>query len=535
MTIVSSIFETITIFLIIPFIKYYFLNQNLNLENYIKIKSDYAKFINNNFLILFISFIFSSFLFRIFTLKLSNKYVYKVASYFSSLAFANILERPFLEIKTANRTEILSLFTSKLNSVISFVFVPFLNIVSSFFLTTLFLSSLFLINYKIAFITIFLIGGLYTFLIFFFKKIIYNNGKEINSLYEPINQVIIESLNNIRDLILYNAKKSAKNNYDKLNNRLLNLQGESQFYHVLPRYFVEFFSLILIIIIALILKKGNDSSIFLPLIGAIAINIQKLVPSAQLLYQSWSSLNGTIVSLKDFSVYLKQQKTIDKPIINELIPKFNSLEICNLTYSYDDNGACIFENFSFNFKSGEIIGVKGLSGSGKSTLIDILMGFLQPNSGEIKINGKNLSNENVLSWQSNISLVPQNIFLLNSSILDNILFGSNNELDNERINEVLVFSQVNQFINSLPNGINFVVGENGAFLSGGQKQRIAIARALYKNSNILIFDEPTSALDEKTTDEFINSIKSLPIGKTIILVSHDNDVIKICDKIIDLT
>jgi ATP-binding cassette subfamily B protein len=334
---------------------------------------------------------------------------------------------------------------------------------------------------------------------------------------------------------LYNAKKSAKNNYDKLNNRLLNLQGESQFYHVLPRYFVEFFSLILIIIIALILKKGNDSSIFLPLIGAIAINIQKLVPSAQLLYQSWSSLNGTIVSLKDFSVYLKQQKTIDKPIINELIPKFNSLEICNLTYSYDDNGACIFENFSFNFKSGEIIGVKGLSGSGKSTLIDILMGFLQPNSGEIKINGKNLSNENVLSWQSNISLVPQNIFLLNSSILDNILFGSNNELDNERINEVLVFSQVNQFINSLPNGINFVVGENGAFLSGGQKQRIAIARALYKNSNILIFDEPTSALDEKTTDEFINSIKSLPIGKTIILVSHDNDVIKICDKIIDLT
>jgi ABC-type bacteriocin/lantibiotic exporter with double-glycine peptidase domain len=146
-----------------------------------------------------------------------------------------------------------------------------------------------------------------------------------------------------------------------------------------------------------------------------------------------------------------------------------------------------------------------------------------------------LSNENVLAWQSNISLVPQNIFLLNSSILDNILFGSNTELDNERINEVLVFSQVNQFVNSLPNGINFVVGENGAFLSGGQKQRIAIARALYKNSNVLIFDEPTSALDKKTTDEFINSIKSLPIGKTIILVSHDNDVMKICNKIIDLT
>lgn len=254
-----------------------------------------------------------------------------------------------------------------------------------------------------------------------------------------------------------------------------------------------------------------------------------------MLYQSWSSLNGTIVSLKDFSVYLKQQKTIDKPIINEFITSFKSLEVCNLTYSYDDNGATIFENFSFNFKAGEIIGVKGLSGSGKSTLIDIIMGFLQPNSGEIRINGMTLSNENVLAWQSNISLVPQNIFLLNSSILDNILFGSNTDLDNERINEVLVFSQVNQFVNTLPNGINFVVGENGAFLSGGQKQRIAIARALYKNSNVLIFDEPTSALDKKTADEFINSIKNLPIGKTIILVSHDNDVMKICNKIIDLT
>lgn len=536
MTIISSVFETVTIFLMIPFIKYYFLNQNIQLGSYLKLKQKYIDFINLNFIYLFISFIIVSFIFRILTLRLSNKHVYKIASYFSSLAFSNILDKSYIEIKTFNRTEILALFTSKLNSVISFVFVPFLNIVSSFFLTTLFLTSLFLIDYRVALVTVFLIGGVYIFLVLLFKRIIYNNGKEINSLYEPINQIIIESLNSIRDLILYDAKKTAKKSYSQLNSKLLNIQGESQFYHTVPRYFVEFFSLILIIILALILKNGSNPEIFLPLMGAIAINIQKLVPSAQLLYQSWSSLNGTLMSLSEFNNYLDvPQNENDKNETLYEIDNFKFVDIIDLSFSYKNDNNNVFKNLNFKINSGDIIGIKGTSGSGKSTLIDIIMGFIKPTDGKIIVNNFELNDNNLKNWQSKISFVPQNIFLLNSSILDNILFGTLLESANNKLDNVLEYSQVNQFLNKLPNGINFIIGENGNLLSGGQKQRIAIARALYKSCDIIIFDEPTSSLDNKTTNEFINALNLIPSDKTIIIVSHDDNLLKICHKIIDLT
>lgn len=536
MTIISSIFETVTIFLMIPFIKYYFLDQVIQFQSFMFFSQKLVDFINYYFLYLFASFIFISFLFRILTLKLSNKYVYKVASYFSSLAFSNILEKPYIEIKTLNRTEILALFSSKLNSVISFVFVPFLNIVSSFFLTILFLTSLFLIDYRVALVTIFLIGGVYVFLVLLFRRIIYNNGKEINSLYEPINQIILESLNSIRDLILYDAKKNAKKSYEQLNKKLLNIQGESQFYHTLPRYFVEFFSLILIILLALILKNGSNPTVFLPLIGAIAINIQKLVPSAQLLYQSWSSLNGTLVSLKEFNNYLDMPKSRINTNDNLFhVGNFKYVEIIDLSFSYGKDNNYIFKNLNFKINNGDILGIKGISGSGKSTLIDIIMGFINPTSGKIIVNDIELTYDNLNNWQSIISFVPQNIFLLNSSIVDNILFGTSSNLVNSKLEVVLESSQVNQFLDKLPNGINFIIGENGNLLSGGQKQRIAIARALYKSCEIIIFDEPTSALDKKITNDFIDAIKLIPSDKTIIIVSHDDHLLNICNKIIDLT
>jgi len=535
MTIISSIFETVTIFLMIPFIKYYFLDQVIQFQSFMFFSQKLVDFINYYFLYLFVSFIVSSFLFRILTLKLSNKYVYKVATYFSSLAFSNILEKPYIEIKTLNRTEILALFSSKLNSVISFVFVPFLNIVSSFFLTILFLTSLFLIDYRVALVTIFLIGGVYVFLVLLFRRIIYNNGKEINSLYEPINQIILESLNSIRDLILYDATKNAKKSYEQLNKKLLNVQGESQFYHTLPRYFVEFFSLILIILLTLILKNGSNPTVFLPLIGAIAINIQKLVPSAQLLYQSWSSLNGTLVSLKEFNNYLDMPKSRINTNDNLFhVGNFKYVEIIDLSFSYGKDNNYIFKNLNFKIYNGDIVGIKGISGSGKSTLIDIIMGFINPTSGKIIVNDIELTYDNINNWQSIISFVPQNIFLLNSSIVDNILFGTSSNLVNSKLDVVLENSQVNQFLDKLPNGINFIIGENGNLLSGGQKQRIAIARALYKSCEIIIFDEPTSSLDKKITNDFINAIKLIPSDKTIIIVSHDDHLLNICNKIIDL-
>jgi len=218
-----------------------------------------------------------------------------------------------------------------------------------------------------------------------------------------------------------------------------------------------------------------------------------------------------------------------------LIKAFKSkIKIKNLKYKYSEKLNYILNNINLNISKGEFIGIIGSSGSGKSTLVDLLMGLLTPSSGEICIDNINI-NDDKSSWQRKIGYVPQNIFLIDDSIKNNIAFGiEGDKIDELKLNKAIEESQLKAFINSLEIGFETKVGERGAQISGGQLQRIGIARALYNDPEILILDESTASLDTLTENGIMDSINKLKGEKTIIMISHRFSSLKDCDKIYEI-
>ena len=214
----------------------------------------------------------------------------------------------------------------------------------------------------------------------------------------------------------------------------------------------------------------------------------------------------------------------------------SSLELRNLGFSFDNNKDVIRE-FSLIVNKGEKIGIQGTSGRGKSTLFNLMLGFYPLNDGEILIDGVKLTSKNRGEWHKQIGYVPQDVFILDGSIKDNICLSNCIDLDEDKIWAVLKQVNLYDWASSLPCALDTVLGENGAKLSGGQKQRIAIARALYKGASVLFFDEATSALDSKTEEDILNVLQSLCNNYkdiTLFMIAHRDSSLKMCSRIINL-
>ena len=201
-----------------------------------------------------------------------------------------------------------------------------------------------------------------------------------------------------------------------------------------------------------------------------------------------------------------------------------------------DRSIRVLEDLNFKLAAGTSAAIIGASGSGKSTLLDIIMGFLEPQSGEIFVDNIKLDfNQNVSKWQANISLIPQRIYLSDSSIISNIAFGiEESQIDVNKVIEVIKLSQLDQYVNTLPDKYEFRVGEDGKNLSFGQRQRIAIARALYRDSDLLVIDEGTSALDQQTQSKIIKSLNDLKSKPTIIMVAHRIEILEDFDTVYEV-
>ena len=205
-----------------------------------------------------------------------------------------------------------------------------------------------------------------------------------------------------------------------------------------------------------------------------------------------------------------------------------------MSYKYPTRDTEIFKNFSLEINKGEFLGITGSSGSGKTTLIDIMVGLIKPTEGDILIDGKKMQDQ-VSDWQSTIAYIPQNVLLINDTIKKNIALGiPEEEIDQNKINISIKNSSLNEFIDMLSNKENTLIGDNGVQISGGQKQRIALARAFYFDKEVIILDESTNALDKNTENQILKELKNLEKIKTLIFISHDENFLKMCKKIIKL-
>jgi ABC-type multidrug transport system fused ATPase/permease subunit len=248
--------------------------------------------------------------------------------------------------------------------------------------------------------------------------------------------------------------------------------------------------------------------------------IKHMEPSVRLLLQEFDSKDNSYIKNnylpKDLSTPLKFQKEIN---------------LTNLSFSYPIRKEFVLSKISMTIKKGDFVGIIGETGSGKSTLINLLIGLLKSSDGKVEVDGLNI-NSNLTKWYKKIGYVPQSVYLIDDTIRKNIAFGlREDDIDNDLVAKAIEKANLDEFVNNLPDGLETIVGEKGIRLSGGQQQRIGIARALYRDPEILILDEATSSLDEATEKKIMESIQFLKGKKTLIVITHRLITVKNCDKI----
>jgi ATP-binding cassette, subfamily B, bacterial PglK len=384
---------------------------------------------------------------------------------------------------------------------------------------------------------------IFLFLIFFCPIVIffylnrmklYANERLTN--FNKLQKKILEGLNGFRDIKINNKENFFLSRF----NKNVSLVSES-LYKIAnimstPRYLIEFIAICVLLVVMLInldtFDKNNNNIVFLGLFAGAALrllpSINRFVVYLNNLKYAVPILNQIIQDIKDNTPEENEKNSQNIFLDNKKI-KFQ-----NVFFDYNENNNkedFILQDVNFEINSKEFIGIFGNTGSGKSTLIDILSGLLKPSSGEIFSDSTDI-NDAVKSWRNNIGYVSQFTYLLNDTIEKNIAFGHNEEnIDQNMLKNAMKDSVIYDFVNNLPQKEKTIIGENGQTLSGGQIQRMGIARALYKNSSIVIFDESTNSLDLDTEKEFMSVLKEIKINKTIIFVTHKLELLDNCDKI----
>ena len=349
-----------------------------------------------------------------------------------------------------------------------------------------------------------------------------------------------ESFGGIQNIILSRTQSHFINAFNKSTDNYYIAWGNSQVLSITPKYLLEVLAMgsIIILVLVLFLSGNENLGEILPTLSVFALAGYKILPALQTAYYSFSIITANISAFENLKLDLinsyneNQRREPLKTKSTEEIKFKNKLSLRNISFVYPESTKNVLNKISLEIEAETTIGIVGPSGAGKSTMIDLILGLINPISGEFIADDAVIDKSNIHLWQRNIGFVPQSIFLSDSTIKENIAFGIDvKSIDNEKLHEAAKLSNIMDFVSSLPDGLETVVGERGIQLSGGQIQRIGIARALYNNPNVLVFDEATSSLDGISEKFIMEAINKLSGQKTIIIVAHRLETIKNCDLI----
>lgn len=536
----SSILEMISVGALLPFIALIFDSKKIINNNYIS-NNIYINESNIDlFIVLFLIFtIITASITKIFQIWYGTKLAFDIGTDLTIKIYDNILKNNFSYYFNKKSSELIDTITNKIGIITNETILPFINIVSNI-LTIIFISSILLyINYKITILLLIIGISIYIFIMNFISIKLVDNSKKINMYSVKIISILQETFLSIRHIIIektkdYYLKKIMINNYNKGN-----AQSSTYFISIYPKYGIELIAMLCLIFLAINSKNYYVEVLILtiPELAAIILGIQKLLPLLNQIYHAFSSIKGgknsLIITLNELNSIknnfdLKQINATDKELLFERLIEFREV-----SFSYPGSKINILNKFNLVINKGERIAITGASGTGKSTIADLLLGLIEPCSGKIFIDDQILNNKNKDLWHSKISHVDQNIYIKDSTIIQNITYEDNYELiDREKINSVVNKADLLSLISKLPDGLNSKTGENGLNLSGGEKQRIAIARALYRNTEVIIFDEVTSSLDFETENKIIDTI--LKLNKTVIIITHSKSFVKSIDKVYEI-
>lgn len=467
----------------------------------------------------------------------STRLSFAIGAELSISIYRRTLHQPYAVHCARNSSEVINGISTKVSSVIYGVIFPLLMLISSSVMLVVILVVLLSVEPVMALTAFGGFGLIYVGIIGLTRRQLLADSQCIARESTQVIKILQEGLGGIRDVLVDGSQATYCQIYRNADLPLRRAQGNHMFIGQSPRYAVEALGMVLIAVLAYVLSQQPDGiAKAIPSLGALAVGAQRMLPVLQQAYASWTSMQGNQSILGDALELLDQPLPdyADQPSATPL-PFKQNIGLKQLGFRYSSQAPSVLNKIDLNIPKGSRVGFIGTTGSGKSTLLDIVMGLLQPTEGTLMIDGQVVSPANKRNWQTHIAHVPQVIFLNDGTIEENIAFGvTKDKIDKRRVKQAAQQAQIADSIERWSLQYQTIVGERGIRLSGGQRQRIGIARALYKQADVIIFDEATSALDNETEQAVMEAIENLSQDLTVLIIAHRLTTLKNCTLIVEL-
>lgn len=467
--------------------------------------------------------------------KYTRDFVFNVGHDLTVAMKRNILMQPYGFHVDRNSSSLLAVL-DKSEILIFHVLMPSMQAITSAFLALCLTVALFWIEPSTALIAILIFGGSYALVSASNRAGLHRDSRVISRAYDERLRVAQESLGGIRGIILDHLQGTQLRRFDAENRCLSDARSRVWFATAMPRLLIETIGLVSVAIAAIVITRSEGAlAQALPVLGAVAIGALRLLPLLQQVYSGWANASGhreVVGQMIDLLNLPTDRAGAEEPV--EPLRLRRAIGVDCASFRYPSRRSRAVDQVAFTVPAGSAVAIVGRTGSGKSTLADIIMGLIEPESGRILVDDRPLAPELKLRWFANIGHVPQSVFLADASIAENIaLSGGEMPLDMDRVAEAARVAELEPFIGTLPDGYDTLVGERGVRLSGGQRQRIGIARALYKDTDLLVLDEALNALDEETEVRVTAKLLRLrQVGKTLIFIAHRHSTAAACDMVV---
>ena len=493
----------------------------------------------NYFLFFILGIFFLKFIFQILLFFYEAKFFKNIRFYLSSNVFSKFILEDYKNYYNYNSSEIIRITLSDTERSLTFIRSIF-TVLKDFLMITVIITGLLLVDFKLTLLIFLLLAGSSFIFYIFYRPLYLNYGKTSQLDRQFLNRITYESIGSIKNIKISGLENLQIKKFIKT---LISLSERIKKIEIITKLPKPFFELLIICFFALILiffKSSNSfSTDIIFKLTFVSLAIARMLPLIISLTSQFNSINNVEFSVKSTSYALNQLNELYKnqkgteSSLNKSISKFDSIDLENVNFKYDGNENNTIKNVNINVTKGKIVGITGPSGSGKSTLVDLIIGLIEPTTGQVKINHQPIR-ELKKDWLNLIGYIPQEVHLNDETLKNNITFLSKKNFDKKKLYESIKMSGLESLISSNPKILDERVGEKGIKLSGGEKQRVGIARALYKDSKILILDEPTSSLDEDIESKILENIFRLK-GLTLIMVTHKIYTLKKCDEILFLS
>lgn len=493
----------------------------------------------------FVVFLLASSAFKIFTVYIANRWLEGRARSLSVRMLTSYLKQPYETMLARNSGELVASMLSETNRIVSQIYRSFSEFLMSAIVLIFMLGLLFVVDATMTFVAIAAFSILYGAMLLVVKNRTKLLGQEILHSNRARHRLAWEALAGGKQVRLLNREASLVNSFKEpaTSYALSNAMGNTL--RQAPRHIVESVAIggTVFLTLALMLRSGGLGSEAMastvPVLGVFALAVHRMMPAFQKGYNAIMALRLSSASAEAIRTELMSAKTLLPLPKGQITPSpfKTAIELKDMSFTYPGAEEPSLRNLNLHIKAGMSVGIVGQTGAGKTTLMDLLLGLLPPTSGQFLIDGQQHDETQIRAWRANIGYVPQDMFLSDTNIAQNIAFGvPESEIDMERVEKAAQRAQIKRFImEELPEGYATLVGEDGVRLSGGQRQRISIARALYSEPEVIVFDEATSALDSGTEALLMNEISQLAGQRTVIMVAHRLSTVENCDLIVSLS